>query len=204
MPVTVLVSEYTRRVAHELDDKHRAWIATRSNDELAKTLEPDVQLSDILQPNHLSMLTDYGNIENNYRQICEQRRRVENRMAWIRRDKLSLVRRYSADSVAVHMQSMHNELVYIERVQMRLKQVHRWIRAAALKNNPLDELMELVYKSLDSGDVGVIRAGLDANDGDLRHRISDAITIEKSKFLQREDSYLIVSSFITRQWEIEG
>lgn len=199
----VLVSEYTRRIAHELDDKHRDWIITRQRDDLAESLEPNTQLSDILQPNHLAMLTDYGNIENNYRQICEHRRRVENRMAWIRRDKANLLRRYSADSVAIHMQAMHNELVYIERVQMRLKQVRRWIRAAAAKDNPLDDVMGLVYKALDAGDIEILRNGLDENGGELRNRITDTIVAEASKFLQKENSYLIVSSFIAQQWEIE-
>jgi len=212
-----MVSEHTRRIAHELDDKHREWILLRKDDALADALEPEPLLGDLLTPNHLAMLTDYENAEANYMAIREHRRRIENRMVWLKKDKANLLRTYSASDVGTHIYAAHSELVYIEKVQLRLKQVLKATRVlvrsdviqdalgleSSMAAHVLAELFDVVSKAVNANDIEIIRAALAANDNKLWRSIGDVIVRASRDIAADESNRVLVDSVVAQRWELE-
>ena len=211
-----LVSDYTKRVAHELDDKHSAWVILRRNDALQYSIgpEPEPEPMYLIKPNNMAMLSDYDNIEENYQRMLESRRRLEVKLTKANSDKARLIANYSASRFFAHTNTIKAELAYVEMVQRRLKEVRNNIRSvlrdtemlARLDVEPsiaaLGELMGIVHQALRKNDIQVLRNGLHDNNERLRNIITDILKKAEQEVISDTDARVVVDGFIARQWEL--
>ena len=213
--VEVLVSEHTRRIAHELDDRHRDWIMARQGDELAEI--EDVSPLD-LHPNHAEWLIEYHKLEERYNLAFQRQVTLMQRLSALKRDKHLLLRRYSATQYFTHIDTLKVEWAYTLVLQKRLKQARTWARLT-LQNSKartpvlecenktavlLAELATLVYHAFHAKDLNVIRDGLHADNSRLDNVIQAALT-ESAHYVveNNQDARLIVDGFLAQKWELE-
>ncbi len=216
--VTAIVSEYSKRVAHELDDKHHKWIMVRRDDSLQYSLgsEPEPEPTYLIRPNHVAMLGDYENIEENYQKMTESRRRLEVRLTKENSDKARLINTYSASRFFAHINAIKAELAYVESVQIRLKELRNHVRSVLkdatvteqLGLEPsvavLGELLGIVQPALSSNDIGVLRQGVHGNNERLRNKIANILRRAEQQITTDTDKRVLVDGFIAQQWEIKN
>lgn len=87
MPVTVFVSQYTRQIAHELDDLRSVWLNRRSNDSVIGTLPPEIKMALPPDLNHAEFLGDKDNLHTHYADAVRDARLVESYFHQLCRDK---------------------------------------------------------------------------------------------------------------------
>lgn len=213
--VEVLVSEHTRRIAHELDDRHRDWIMIRQKDELAE-IEDSSPLD--LHPNHAEWLIEYHKLEERYNLAFQRQVALQQRLSALKRDRRLLLRKYSAEQYYVHVDTLKVEWAYTLVLQKRLKQARAWARLTlqnAKARTPvlecenrvaalLAELTTLVYHAFHAEDLNVIRDGLRADNSRLDNAIQAALTESAHYVIEgNQDARLIVDGFLARRWEVE-
>lgn len=126
-PVTVLASEHTRRVAHELDDLHRHWIVNKQKDELA-----DLTPSPFETPlNHDEWLATWSESDERYIQLVERRQFLEHKLGEMRRTrKVDGFARHKGQFFS-HYEVTRLEYFYISTLQSRLKAAGQSVPKAA-------------------------------------------------------------------------
>lgn len=116
-PVTVLASEHTRRVAHELDDLHRHWIVNKQKDELAHLTPSPFEIP----LNHQEWLETWSDSDDRYIQLVERRQYLEHKLGEMRRTrKVDGMARHKGQFFS-HYEVTRLEYFYITTLQSRLK-----------------------------------------------------------------------------------
>ncbi len=125
---TAIVSEYTRRVAHELDDRHNAWVMYNRVEKIEQVSELGESLF-LELPNHESWLTDYENIGAHVAQAAERRAKIQGYLAQFK--KFNQRRQYAIQykvpmwQIDAHVARAKSELAYVTILQTKLREVRR-------------------------------------------------------------------------------
>jgi hypothetical protein len=117
--VRVMVSEYTRRVAHELDTLHRDWIIRRQCDELIDLHESPFANGGV-PLDHLDWLVQYESSDDRYRKVVERRMWLQNELGNIRRSRMINGKFLNKPQFLTHYEALKLEWVYCVALQSRL------------------------------------------------------------------------------------
>lgn len=116
----VLVSEYTRRVAHELDNLRGDWlIAIKGSEITAYTDSPYYMSGGIFS--HLQWLTDYDNAEMRYAAAGDRISAIQQVLNETRTQKTIYGKRYPVGEYHQIRNRLKKEFVYLNRLRARLK-----------------------------------------------------------------------------------
>src|SRR5215204_2991423 len=114
-----LVSEYTRRIAHELDDLHRDWIIRRRQDDFAD-LDVSPLANEGVPLKHLDWLVNYEDSDDRYRTVVERRLLLQHTLGNMRRSRKVDGRFLNRPQFQNHYEALKLELLYCSTLQSRL------------------------------------------------------------------------------------
>ena len=139
---TVIASEYTRRVAHELDDRHSAWVMYNRVEKVEAVSEIGTSIFEE-RPDHEKWLTDYENLNTHLMQAAERVLQIQGYLSQFKKpmQRREYAKRYKVPlwQIDVHLARVKSELAYASILQIKLKEVKRASRVH-LDEKKLSEL----------------------------------------------------------------
>lgn len=148
---TVLISEWARKAAHELNDRHHNWIEARLKDEFADENLNEAQLRDAID--HTAMLMKWDLIEEYLPKLERDLSMIYAYISFLQRNKEYVSRRkVGLQQWAAHLLAQQEELAYKTYLQKILKyRRSHFVRAV---NEKKYQLTDKIKTDLDV--VGVI------------------------------------------------
>jgi hypothetical protein len=117
---TVLVSEYTRRVAHELDNLRGDWLIAVKGSEITVLNDSPYYMNGGIF-SHLQWLTDYDNVELRYAAAGDRISAIQQVLNETRTQKTLYGQRYPKSEYHHRRNLLKKEFVYLNRLRARLK-----------------------------------------------------------------------------------
>ena len=117
---TVLVSEYTRRVAHELDNLRGDWLIAVKGSEITVLNDSPYYMNGGIF-SHLQWLTDYDNVEARYVAAGDRISSIQQVLNETRTQKTIYGQRYPLHEYHRRRNLLKKEFVYLNRLRARLK-----------------------------------------------------------------------------------
>ena len=193
MTVSVFVGQYTRQIAHELDDLRAAWQNRRENYAWLGTLPPDYQLILPTNLNHAEFLGDKENLNQHYADAVHDLQLIDSYLTHLRAMKTDRILRVHGQTVTIAEFEDHRNLLlrqreYVLNLSRRLRlQVKRHnimhsqireARVAEFAGVPVPEDIEIIRQ--------LAKIIKQANRRNEPLRIDDDISF----WLTRADAYL--------------
>jgi len=125
---TALVSEYTRRVAHELDDRHSAWVMYNRVEKVEAVAEISTSIFEE-RPDHEKWLTDCEGLNTHLAQATERVLQIQGYLSQFKKpiQRREYAKRYKVSlwQIDAHLARVKSELSYASILQIRLKEAKR-------------------------------------------------------------------------------